>query len=118
MSRFRRLLICMTILLHKNIIYRRNHICPIGQEQYAAELQFRIAAPQGTKFWDPTNDFSYQGLTRELAKTKYMPVFDGATKIFGEVPGGFEPVPSPSPTPAQYKVGDLTVTEWLIQLTV
>lgn len=99
--------------LYDNIYYIKisyidgTNICPIGQEQYAAELQFRIAAPQGTKFWDPTNDFSYQGLTRELAKTKYMPVFDGATKIFGEVPGGFEPVPSPSPTPAQYKVGDL-----------
>jgi len=43
--------------LYDNIYYIKisyidgTNICPIGQEQYAAELQFRIAAPQGTKFW-------------------------------------------------------------------
>ena len=58
-------------------------ICPIGQEQYAAELQFRIAAPPGTTYWDPSNDFSYQDLTKEVQKTKWMPVYDGTTRILG-----------------------------------
>ncbi|NLM57996.1 MAG: endoglucanase [Clostridium sp.] len=91
-------------------------ICPIGQEQYAAELQFRIYAPDGTNYWDPTNDFSYQGLTKDLQKTKYMPVYDGATRIFGEVPAGsVDPTPTktnptPSPTPS-YNVlkGDINL---------
>lgn len=75
-------------------------ICPIGQEQYAAELQFRIAAPDGTNYWDASNDFSFQGLTKELQKTKYMPVYDGATRVFGDTPDGtVDPTPtSPKPT--------------------
>lgn len=80
-------------------------ICPIGQEQYAAELQFRIAAPPGTTYWDPSNDFSYQDLTKEVQKTKWMPVYDGTTRIFGEVPDGVvdptptTPTPTVTPTP-------------------
>jgi len=98
--------------LYDNIYYIKisyidgTNICPIGQEQYAAELQFRIAAPQGTKFWDPTMTSHIRDLPESWQRQIYAR-FDGATKIFGEVPGGFEPVPSPSPTPAQYKVGDL-----------
>ncbi|NMB34614.1 MAG: endoglucanase [Clostridium sp.] len=75
-------------------------ICPIGQSEYAAELQFRISVPHDTSFWDPTNDFSYNGLEKnDLIKTPYIPVYDGATRIFGEEPGGgsIEPTPVPSP---------------------
>lgn len=89
-------------------------ICPIGQEQYSAELQFRIAAPPGTTYWDASNDFSYQGLAKDVAKTTYIPVYDGTTRIYGEVPGGVDPtpeptqvVPTPSPTPPEYRVGDI-----------
>jgi len=65
--------------LYDNIYYIKisyidgTNICPIGQEQYAAELQFRIAAPQGTKFWDPTNDFSYRDLPESWQRQNICP---------------------------------------------
>lgn len=74
-------------------------IYPGGQSQYAGEVQFRISAPSGTSFWDPTNDFSYRGLTNSVALTPYIPVYDGATRLFGLEPGGAGPEPTPSSSP-------------------
>jgi endoglucanase len=74
-------------------------IYPGGQSEFAGEIQFRIAAPSGTKYWDASNDFSAKGLTNgtEAAKTKYIPVYDGETRIFGYDPDN-EKDPNPTPT--------------------
>lgn len=76
-------------------------IAPMGQEQNQAELQFRIAAPEGTSFWDPSNDPSYVGLEKQVvAKTKYIPVYDGSKLVYGIEPaGGSQLTPDPGPTP-------------------
>ncbi|MFZ5988342.1 MAG: glycoside hydrolase family 9 protein [Bacillota bacterium] len=88
------------------------NIWPGGQSEYAGELQFRIAAPVGTTFWDAKNDYSFQGLTNAVTKTKYIPVYDGTTLLYG-----VEPFASPSPTPSEpplptpvLKYGDLNAS--------
>jgi hypothetical protein len=74
-------------------------IYPGGQSEYAAEVQFRISAPQNTNFWNPANDYSYTGMTNTVTKTSYIPVFDGSTLLYGNVPPvGPTPVPTVTPT--------------------
>lgn len=77
------------------------NIWPGGQSEYAGEVQFRIAAPTGTSFWDATNDYSYQGLTNAVVKTKYITVYDGNKLIYGIEPDGVGPSPTLSPTPSK-----------------
>ncbi|GAA0383628.1 glycoside hydrolase family 9 protein [Paenibacillus motobuensis] len=66
-------------------------IYPGGQSAYKKEVQFRIAAPLNTNFWDNSNDFSYQGMPSNSvgpAKSLYIPVFDAGVHVFGELPQG------------------------------
>ena len=82
-------------------------IYPGGQSEYAGEVQFRIACPDGTNFWDPTNDFSYTGLAPGTAvKTDYIPVYDGSTLLYGLMPG-VDPTSAPTPTPTTAPTGTL-----------
>ncbi len=75
------------------------NIWPGGQSEYAREVQFRIAAPSGSSFWNPANDYSYQSLSNSTTvKTQYITVYDGSTLIYGAEPGQISP--SPTPTPA------------------
>ena len=69
-------------------------IYPGGQSEYAGEIQFRIAAPQNTTFWNPANDPSYTGITSTVTKTAYIPVYDGTTKLYGNDPGNVTPPPA------------------------
>src|SRR6185503_989056 len=41
-------------------------IAPTGESDHRREVQFRITAPNTAGSWDPTNDFSFQGLTSQL----------------------------------------------------
>lgn len=61
---------------------------PAGQESYRKEVQMRIALPAGSPpaAWDPTNDFSYNGLTTGLSKSEFVPIY-----VDGELAGGNEP---------------------------
>lgn len=61
-------------------------IYPGGQSAHKKEVQFRLSAPSGTAFWNPENDYSYQGLSHTLAKTRYMPVYDEGRLVFGDEP--------------------------------
>jgi len=67
-------------------------IYPGGQSQYKSELQFRLAGPNDTKFWDSSNDYSFKDLSASgsntLVKTKNIPVYDNGKLVFGVVPGG------------------------------
>jgi endoglucanase len=76
------------------------NIYPGGQSQYAGEVQFRIAAPSGTTFWNPANDYSYTGLTSSsTTQTKYIPVYNGTTLLYGVEPGStVTSTPTPTPT--------------------
>lgn len=66
-------------------------IYPGGQSAYRKEIQFRIAGPQATSFWDNNNDFSYtdiKGLAQgTVVKTSNIPVYDNCVKVFGDEPG-------------------------------
>lgn len=90
-------------------------VMPTGQSEHRAEAQIRIAIPdaidgQSTAgAWDPTNDYSFQGLaegSQETLKTPeavtpYITMYDGDTLIYGVEPDGTKPdtsVPSPRPT--------------------
>ena len=61
-------------------------IYPGGQSAHKKEVQFRLAAPAGTSFWNPKNDHSYRGLSHTLAKTRYIPVYDEGRLVFGNEP--------------------------------
>ncbi|MBN2533641.1 MAG: glycoside hydrolase family 9 protein [Spirochaetales bacterium] len=89
-------------------------IYPGGQSEYAGEVQVRISAPNNTSFWDPSNDYSYEGLSASAdVKTERIPVYDGSTLLYGVEPGGAptspptatptpgptDPVETPTPTP-------------------
>jgi endoglucanase len=86
------------------------NIWPGGQSQYAGEVQLRIAAPNGTGFWDSTNDYSAQGLgaTSSVAKTKYITLYDGDSLIWGIEPVG--PVVTPTPTRSTIPTATSTAT--------
>ncbi|QMV43201.1 endoglucanase [Cohnella cholangitidis] len=73
-------------------------IYPGGQSAYKKEVQFRLAAPSGTSFWNPANDYSAQGLSAtSTVKTAYIPVYDNGTKVFGNEPGPVVPTPPAAP---------------------
>ncbi|GAB2629413.1 hypothetical protein GCM10027168_71350 [Streptomyces capparidis] len=58
-------------------------IYPGGQSAHRKEMQFRISSSGA---WDPTNDWSYQGLTSTLANRPNIPLYDGATRVWGQEP--------------------------------
>ncbi|HEY8344237.1 MAG TPA: glycoside hydrolase family 48 protein [Bacillota bacterium] len=77
-------------------------IFPGGQSDYRKEVQFRIGLPTNTNAWDPTNDWSYQGLGSSVRKTPYIPVYDDGVYLWGEPPVKDEiPPASPSGLVAQ-----------------
>lgn len=87
-------------LYYVDIDFTGVEIYPGGQSAHKKEVQFRIAAPAGTNFWNAANDYSYQGLTAQVKKTPYIPVYDGGVLEFGEEPGSqTEPQPDPDPGP-------------------
>lgn len=66
-------------------------IYPGGQSAYRKEVQFRIAGPLNTTFWDNSNDFSFKGVApgaSSATKNPYIPVFDAGVKVYGELPPG------------------------------
>jgi endoglucanase len=75
------------------------NIYPGGQSEFAGEVQLRIEPPTGMP-WSVANDFSATGLTGTVAKTEYIPVYDGTTKLFGREPGNVTPPPA-TPTPVR-----------------
>jgi endoglucanase len=61
------------------------------------EIHFALVAAQDSDYkthWDPTNDYSRQGITSAYTVAKYIPVYSDGVKIYGEEPA---PVPTASP---------------------
>jgi hypothetical protein len=73
--------------------YGGNAIFPGGQSYCARETQVRIRLPYDAPdaAWDPTNDWSYQGLTGTFAETTYIPVYDDGVLLYGQEPGPVMP---------------------------
>ena len=67
---------------------------PGGQGESRKEVQMRIRLPYDApaSAWDPSNDYSYQGVGSGLAKTPNIPLYVDGQLAFGEEPGASEPV--------------------------
>ena len=76
-------------IYYVNVDFTGTKIYPGGQSAYKKEIQFRLAAPQNTNIWSNANDYSYNGIgtSSTPVKTKYIPVYDNGTKVFGNEPG-------------------------------
>lgn len=91
----------------KNIYYvtldfSGTKIYPGGQSAYKKQVQFRIAAPEGTKYWDNSNDYSFTGVGATADSpvvSKYIPLYDDGKLVFGNEP--------PSSTTVTKKKGDV-----------
>jgi len=78
-------------------------VYPGGQSAYYKEIQFRMVSA-GT--WDPTNDWSYNGVPTTPGSTPVkivnIPVYDNNVKVFGNEPGTggtLQPTNTPTNTP-------------------
>jgi endoglucanase len=79
-------------------------IVPAGQSESRREIQVRVTSPGA---WDPTNDWSYQGISTTPGSTPVtvtnIPLYAGSTRIWGAEPSGTPPTTTPAPpttTPA------------------
>jgi len=80
-------------------------IQPTGQSEHRDEVQFRVSIPDaidGTPTkgaWDPTNDFSYEGVTATdslkdpASYNKHIPMYINGILVWGEEPDGTKAVP-------------------------
>ncbi|UZO79858.1 glycoside hydrolase family 9 protein [Aquimarina sp. ERC-38] len=61
---------------------------PGGQGEHRSEIQLRVAVSNNTSesAWDPTNDYSAQGLTNNLEISNNIPIY-----VDGKLAGGTEP---------------------------
>ncbi|WP_339159733.1 glycoside hydrolase family 9 protein [Paenibacillus sp. FSL W8-0186] len=78
-------------IYYTTIDFTGTAIYPGGQSAHRKEVQFRIAAPLNTNFWDNSNDFSYQGIALSAAapvKMNNIPVYDAGVHVFGQLPSG------------------------------
>ncbi|MGA1979112.1 MAG: glycoside hydrolase family 9 protein [Sedimentisphaerales bacterium] len=76
-------------IYYVTVDYSGSAIFPGGQSECARETQVRIRLPYTAPdaAWDPTNDWSYQGLTGTFAQTSYIPVYDNGVLLYGQAPG-------------------------------
>jgi endoglucanase len=89
-------------------------IWPGGQGESAEESQIRIRLPFNAPAaaWDPSNDYSYQGLTSSLASVLNIPLYADGIRVRGNEPSPVVNVPvtgvSVSPTTATVNKGVTT----------
>jgi endoglucanase len=85
------------------VVYNNVLIYPGGQSESQRECQFRMTGPADG--WDPTNDFSYTGITATETQTNFVPMYENGVLVYGtEPPGGNNVVASISATPVLGKV--------------
>jgi hypothetical protein len=73
-------------------------IAPGGQTTFRKEAQVRLSLPDDAPAgaWDPTNDWSYEGLaTGSRAQAPRIPVYEDGRRLSGDVPDGGPAEPPP-----------------------
>lgn len=93
-------------------------VYPGGQSAYKKEIQIRIAAPDSTSFWNPSNDPSYAGLASNGSapvKVTGITLYDDGRKVWGSEPtacGGVAvPVPAtPTGLSATAGIGSISLS--------
>jgi endoglucanase len=78
----------------------------------ARELQFGLfsnIASDNVAHWDPTNDYSRQGLNEEYTDEQYIPFYHNGELVYGQEPGvgGGTPVPTSPATPTPTSGGSV-----------
>lgn len=70
------------------VCYNNIDIYPGGQSESHKEAQVRIALPNGspTSAWNPNNDWSYNGLTSNLAPNDHIPLYNNGQLLYGVLP--------------------------------
>lgn len=105
-------------IYYVDVDFTGTKIYPGGQSAYRKEVQFRMAGPTDTNFWDNSNDYSYtdlKGVTSgKVVKTKYIPVYDDGKLVFGSEPKAGENPDNSTITPTsvtfdKYDPSDVTV---------
>lgn len=93
-------------IYYVNVDFTGTKIYPGGQSAHKKEVQFRIAGPTNTSFWNNANDYSFTGLSGvtsgSVVKTTYIPVYDDGKLVFGNEPGGASNNSSITPTSATF----------------
>lgn len=93
-------------IYYVNVDFTGTKIYPGGLSAYRKEIQFRIAGPQNTNFWDSTNDYSFADLTGVTSgatvKTSYIPVYDAGVLVYGLEPGNAATNSKITPTTANF----------------
>lgn len=88
------------------------------------DLQFALVANQDSNYqnhWDPTNDWSRQGITSTKAVTSYIPIYLHDKLVYGQEPDIASVTPTPTPTTttalkAQYYAGDTNASTNTIRI--
>jgi endoglucanase len=77
-------------IYYVNVDFSGTKIYPGGQPYFKKEVQFRMASPHLTSFWDNSNDFSYNGITTVAGETPVqtdkIPVYDDGVLVYGNTP--------------------------------
>jgi endoglucanase len=97
-------------IYYVDVSFAGQRIAP-GAGTFAREAQLRVGLKNGlpAAAWDPTNDWSYQGIAvgRDALKmSSYIPVYEAGAKLFGETPSG-----TPLPGTPGLSVANVSVTE-------
>ncbi|UII27898.1 glycoside hydrolase family 9 protein [Fulvivirga maritima] len=87
---------------------------PGGQGESRQEVQMRVRLPYEapSSAWDPSNDWSYQGVNGTLSQSPNIPLYVDGQLAFGNEPGPVEPVDvtgvTVSPTSAELRLNQST----------
>ena len=79
------------------------------------DLQFGLFVSQASdwkSYWDPTNDYSREGITETFADTQLIPVYHNGELEYGIEPPGpsVTTEPTPAPTPVGGLLGDVNTS--------
>ncbi|MGB8452395.1 MAG: glycoside hydrolase family 9 protein [Anaerocolumna sp.] len=84
------------------------------------EIQIGFVPAQDASYkvnWDPTNDWSRQGLTTTMGVTSYIPLYLGDTLAYGQEPGVSGKVDVNITSPADNTVIDYTESQTPVEIT-
>jgi endoglucanase len=75
-----------------------DHGAVIGSRELQFGL-FSLMGPDNKAHWDPTNDYSRQGITTSYTDAQYVPFYHDGILVYGAEPGGSSVTPGPTATP-------------------